>query len=386
MNRILRGSVSLAILLGLPGLVHADVVREEPNPDTVNQSDVIAVATVLSVQGKGPFTHQAPPKKVTFKVEKAIKGCVPGDKLPVRNWTTKGKPVKEMLPQPIYEGDLIGWKKSPVKIPATGTPTLLFLKKSKQGPFTQTPNGFGVPIWFENPSEETLVATRGLMTLEVSLKLTNERFNSSEPISVRGTVKNISAETQTLDPGQVVARRLNTPSQQFMRGMMGKPDSGRLPPPIVLKAGEKQDFEWDLRRLVSVPMTVPGNYSVNLQIPALCNGVGILADFQFDVEGKSGLLDAVRQAGIVFTAVTGEVIPQPSGGTDVVLKDRFYLKGGKRTAEIPHQVHWLESLPLPKPGDRLILCFGDEPGPRLVYAEPENYENLAEVKKILFSS
>lgn len=386
MNKTFRGTVALAILLGLPGFLHADVVREEPNPDTVNQSDVIAVATVESVQGKGPFTHQAPPKQVTFRVEKAIKGCVPGEKLEVRNWRTREKPDKKTIPPLFYEEQVLSWKKSPITIPAAGTPALLFLKKSKKGFLTQTTNGFGVPIWFENPSEETLAATRGLMTLEVSLKLAGERFDSSDPIPLRGTVKNLSAETQTLDPGRVVVRRLITPSGQFSRSTLQKPDSGQLPPAIVLSTGETRDFEWDLRRLVSVPMTVAGHYEANLQVPALCNGAGILADFRFDVEGKSTLLDAVRQSGIVLTATAGELIPQPDGGTDVVLKDRYYLKGGKRTADIPRQVRWLESLPLPKPGDHLILCFGDQPGPLLLYAEPETFENLTEVKKTLFPS
>ncbi len=365
----------LGTLLCAPD-VRADVVREEPNPDTVNQSDVIALAVVDSVQGKKPFLHKAAPQ-VTFKVREGIKGCEAGEKLQVSQWITKGKPLKEKLPPPNYEADMQAWKISKVNVPQKGTPVLLFLKKTGKGTLEQTMNGWDVPIWFEKPTDEVIAATWGLLVFEAELRLENRRLT--------GTIKNVSDGPQTFVPAQVLVTRLDTPMQTFKyRRDVPKPRADGLPVPVPLQPGESKPFDWELDRFVGVPLTVPGRYSVSLQVPAVCNGTGTLAEFQFEVAAAAGaenhnVLDIARQARMVFTAVAGPAVAQPDGTTQVVLLNRYYLKGGKQSREVPHQVQWPSSFPVPKEGDRLILCYGKE----IVHVEPENPATVEQLKKIL---
>lgn len=368
-----------------PNSVMATVVIPEPNDQTARGSDIIAVCVVESVQGEPPFTQENPPDLVVFEVEKAIKGCGLRDTLGVSEWVSKAKPrgrYRIFGHTPPSAESIEEWKETPVAIPQRGTPVLLFLTRSDGDTLEQYFNGWGQPVFFEDPSEEQILLVTGWASLDLDIRLTGWTFPGSSPIVVRGTLRNVSESEQTLDPKNIVIKELRTPEPHpSLANLMGL-QVKRIPPPMTLDAGERREFEWDLCDILPIYCTFPGRYRVELQIPAKCREV----KFRFWIVDGLTFEDAVESCPIVFIGTVQKIHSNPDGTVKVVFAEHQHLKmiafaGGK-------PFRWPQDrFPLPKEGDSLIVCVdGFDPKtrlPEILYVAKRTEELVNTVRSML---
>jgi hypothetical protein len=377
-----RAALAFATLVAAADGARADVVREEPNEETVAASEVIALATVEAVEGKGPFTNGSPPALV-FAVTKAIKGTKVGEKLRVARWMDADATTcaRKGMPVPEAECKLLDQQRreAPVAAPVPGSRHLLFLERDASG-LKPHFNAWHRRITFADPSGRQATLVSGLVAFTFDAPRALPGIASGRPVVLRGALTNVSAAKASFDPGQIVL-------EGQLAGRPQKPVSARVASAggaavITLAPRERREVAWDLTKLFPVTLAYPGTYTLRLELPARCTqGASVYQHLDFTIDGTPTLAVSVEASPVVFVARAGQQVPQAGGRIDVVLNDRQMLKTDGSEAAVPLMMPWpAPRIALPHEGDWVIVCAA---GDDLRCAVPRTPARLAEVKQII---
>lgn len=341
----------------LAGSTMGDVLLSEPNDFTVNKSDIIGVCMFESVDGDPPFFHANPPDRVSFKVDRPIKGCKRGQILSVFEWISARKPVAhrpvggfDLIPP--SEGQIEKWKRASVIIPEKDVPILLFLTHGDGDTLRQYVNEWGQPVFVANASEDQITLVNGLASLRLQLRQTELVYRKGAPVLVHGILENVSEEEQKLDPKHTKIIELWAPGTHPKLMDMTAMEVGERVDPIRVKAGATEEFDWNLCDLLPIDCSVAAHYQVELQIPAMCSQPVGEERFKFWILDGMTFEEAAYWSALVFAGKVKEVRPQPNGTIEVEFRDLEYL-GVRMLHETfvwPH-----DRLDPPQVGDSLIV-------------------------------
>jgi hypothetical protein len=337
-----------------------------PSGHVIDRSDIIAVCVAETVYGEPPFTHGSPPDQVILVVQRAIRGCAEGDTLRVFGWLSKvgpPSPPKGMgSTDPDFDRLREEWEKAPVAIPQGRNPTLVFLRGSSGDTLRQYIGSVCDPVFFDDPSEDLILRTTGLASLELDISLTSDSFAQSSPIVVRGTLRNVSQSQRTLDPRNISIGHYLGPTPHVGRSKVMESEDEHMPPAITLKPGESRKFEWDLKVFMGISRLIPGLYKVGLSAPARFTVPLQRRLLRFYVEGELTFEDAVVSCPVIWSATVRKVTKLEDGTVKVRFDEPEYIKN--EPSSVYYQTGrviftWPQDCsPFPQEGDSVIVYLG----------------------------
>ncbi len=375
-------AVIVARVLPFGACACADVVIEEPSVGTISDSDIIAVARVDRVVGRGPFTNAKPPI-VMVTVENGIKGAGRGEEIRILEWVA-GSPYWSTGRGPSGD-DLHRWASKPVEAPRIGANLLVFLKRI--GPHDAKPmTGMDGAIFEDSPVPSTVEIVRGTAWLSFAMQPVPPTIPRGSPIEIRGVLRNRSTDTMTFDLRNAQIRQVSTP----IGFVPIKRWRELAPPPARLAPGESRPFSFPAQTVSAVPIGMPGGYWLDFKLPANVDNQGNDVSVYFQLEGKATPLDAATAARMVFAATVDSVYPfRPEIGPvhGVCLSQHQFLLG-----ELAHSpqgnvlcVDWRVNLPMrPARGGRYLFFL--DGNWQLFHVAEANQANLEQVRRGLSAS